>query len=391
MALVPAECPECGGIVKVDNKERLAICQYCGKPFVVKEAIQTFNNYYNNIYHITNNTSHNYGDGAVVNVYEDTHKDFVIEGGVLREYHGESLTPVVPEGVIAIEGGVFANSAITKVTLPSTLKELRSNDKEEAPFSGCKYLEEINLPEGLNLICSSAFCWCENLNSIKIPDSVEWIGGKAFYHCTGLTSITIPNNVSFIGGHAFGACTSLKKVYWNAKSVDICYEYTPIFSAAGTSGSGFELVFSDNVEKIPAYCCSNYSNDSPNIKLVTIGNKVTSIGKCAFYRNKSITSILIPDSVTSIGDSAFACCDNLVSVTIGNGVKRIGEYAFSYCKNLKNLNISFDLLKKYQNCFSVESFREFTRKKGVCQYCGGKFKEGLFSVKCSECYRTKDY
>lgn len=69
MALLPAKCPECGGFVEVDSEKKLGICQHCGQPFVVEDAIQTFNNYYNT----TNNynTTHNYGDGAVVNVFEN--------------------------------------------------------------------------------------------------------------------------------------------------------------------------------------------------------------------------------------------------------------------------------------------------------------------------------
>jgi tetratricopeptide (TPR) repeat protein len=67
--LVPAKCPDCGGFVEVDSEKRLGICQHCGNPFVVEEAVQTFNTYYNT----TNNynTNHNYGEGAVVNVYEN--------------------------------------------------------------------------------------------------------------------------------------------------------------------------------------------------------------------------------------------------------------------------------------------------------------------------------
>lgn len=69
MPFVQAKCPECGGLVEVDNEKRAGLCQHCGQPFVVEDAIQTFNTYYQT----TNNynTTHNYGEGAVVNVYEN--------------------------------------------------------------------------------------------------------------------------------------------------------------------------------------------------------------------------------------------------------------------------------------------------------------------------------
>ena len=34
---------------------------------------------------------------------------------------------------------------------------------------------------------------------------------------------------------------------------------------------------------------------------------------------------------------------------------------------------------------------EYRRKQGLCSYCGGAFKKGLFSTKCRNCGRKKDY
>ena len=101
MPFVQAKCPECGGMLAVDDSKKAANCQFCGEAFIVQEAI---NNY--NTYNITNNnTTHNYGEGSVVNVYEDANKDFVIEAGVLKEYHGESVDVVIPDGVVEIKDG----------------------------------------------------------------------------------------------------------------------------------------------------------------------------------------------------------------------------------------------------------------------------------------------
>ena len=63
-------------------------------------------------------------------------------------------------------------------------------------------------------------------------------------------------------------------------------------------------------------------------------NSVTSIGKYAFCKCSSLTSIEIPNSVTSIGNSAFYDCSSLTSVTIPNSVTSIGEAAFYGCSSL---------------------------------------------------------
>lgn len=68
MPFVQAKCPVCGGMLAVDDTKKAAVCQFCGDAFVVEEAV---NNYITN--NITNNTvNNNIGDGAIVNVYEQS-------------------------------------------------------------------------------------------------------------------------------------------------------------------------------------------------------------------------------------------------------------------------------------------------------------------------------
>lgn len=68
MSLLQAKCTNCGGELTVDDGKKAAVCQFCGEAFIVEEAV---NNYITN--HITNNTvNNNIGDGAVVNVYENS-------------------------------------------------------------------------------------------------------------------------------------------------------------------------------------------------------------------------------------------------------------------------------------------------------------------------------
>lgn len=104
MNLVPAKCPECGGSVKVDRDKKAAICEYCGTPFIVEEAI---NNY------ITNN----------IIVEDQLNRFWVIEGTTLVKYNGASRIVTVPNNVTEIAtGAIIAKEHIEELTIPSTVK-----------------------------------------------------------------------------------------------------------------------------------------------------------------------------------------------------------------------------------------------------------------------------
>ena len=191
----------------------------------------------------------------------------------------------------------------------------------------------------------------------------------------------------------------MTEINWNAISVSDFSSGSNVFYNAGTAGDGITVTFGDSVEKIPAYLFYvSSSSYRPNIKSVTIGNSVTSIGYRAFYNcsgltsvyytgdvagwcgisgldgvmssgrilyingNKvagavvipdgvqsvpsyafnyqtDITSITIPDSVTSIGDYAFSDCSGLTSITIPDSVTSIGSSAFWECSGLTSVTI----------------------------------------------------
>ena len=115
MSFVQAKCPECGGMLAVDADKKAAVCQFCGEAFIVQEAINNYNTYNETINNY--NTTHNYSAGTTVNVYEDKNKDFVVEAGVLKEYHGESVDVYLPENIKSIDLNCFAGQPIETINL----------------------------------------------------------------------------------------------------------------------------------------------------------------------------------------------------------------------------------------------------------------------------------
>ncbi len=216
MALLPAKCPECGGLIEVESENKAANCKYCNSAFIVEEAVNNFNTYFNITYNL--NTTHNYGKGAVVNIFEDKSKDFVIEGGVLKKYQGASVDVVIPDGVVELGYGCFASLKINSVVIPDSVTNIGKN-----AFFNCTNLISIEFPKYLKSIGCQAFASCTNLSSIKIPDSVQVIDEEAFVSCTSLKTVVLPNNSIKVDYRAF--CDTPyynEKLIYKRKSNGLC-------------------------------------------------------------------------------------------------------------------------------------------------------------------------
>lgn len=84
---------------------------------------------------------------------------------------------------------------------------------------------------------------------------------------------------------------------------------------------------------------SPYNQLCSYIHSVTIPQKVTSIGKKAFYDCKNLTTLVLGEDIKTIGNYAFECCTSLTGVTIPQSVTSIGYSAFEGCTNLNPLTI----------------------------------------------------
>ena len=95
---------------------------------------------------------------------------------------------------------------------------------EDLFFSNCTRLEEIILPNTLQIIGEAAFQYCTSLTSITIPEQVTKIENNCFYNA-GLTSIEIPKNVKEIYHSVFSHCSSLESVVVHCDSVNLFGDY----------------------------------------------------------------------------------------------------------------------------------------------------------------------
>ena len=235
-------------------------------------------------------------------------KKFVIKHGSLVDVDTETLVHFlcddilyykIPEDIRKIGANAFSMSTLAGVYIPETIEEIGDNAFENClflknvdfcyhsskpklkkigigAFINCDSLQEIVLPEGLELIETQAFSCCRNLKIVILPDTLMEIKNHAFER-TSLLSITLPVNLRDLGNNAFAGS---KLIAMKSESPLFRIRELSIYNAEGS--------------KLLQY-----------------------YGKDEVYR--------VPDFVQEIGDFAFGFSDALRCIVIPGTVKRIGK------------------------------------------------------------------
>ena len=192
-------------------------------------------------------------------------------------YEGNSTSIEIPNlidgfKVVAIKDAFKSNNIIEEVILPDSLEVIDSY-----AFYQCTKLKKITIQEGVKDINEYAFYNCTSLQSIDLPSSLVNINNHAFYNCNSITSLVIPASVVLIGEGAFGNCSKIESIVFEGDSLE------------------------------------------------TIGNS-------AFYNLSSLTTeVIIPDSVTYIGSYAFRYTKAEFVLSKDSNVTYIGNSAFEGC------------------------------------------------------------
>ena len=87
-------------------------------------------------------------------------------------------------------------------------------DITKIPYAAFKNtaITNINIPNGVTIICSEAFYNCDKLEGVTFSNTLTELQLEAFYDCDKLTAIALPEGVTTIGSWAFGGCALLERV-----------------------------------------------------------------------------------------------------------------------------------------------------------------------------------
>ncbi|MBQ9730178.1 MAG: leucine-rich repeat protein, partial [Clostridia bacterium] len=174
------------------------------------------------------------------------------------------------EGATELGGWTFTGSSVRKVTLPSTVTEIKAGERFvlgtnvlfTGAFAGCVSLQEIDLG-GVTNIGTAAFFGCTNLATVTGLAGVQTVGDYAFYNCNALTALNLAAAEN-IGKFAF---------------------------AVQNGGAAYQSVLMPLVESIGAYA----------------------------FEGGAMSEVSLPATLLSVGDGAFRGAKNLATITVAEG------------------------------------------------------------------------
>ncbi len=231
--------------------------------------------------------------------YTLTDDDVEIVNGIItrytpREPFANIITiPEILDGqeVIGIGMGVFLNSGLIGVYLPSTLQII-----EQSAFSENEILS-LSIPRNVLKIDGNAF-FRNNIKNLFFEDNsrLRYIGWSAFYN-NKITSLVLPDTLNIVEGYAF----SYNRI---ANAINVPDSLQHIGRSAFEGNLIPRLSFNEN--SILSY-----------------------LGAYAFSNNNISNEIFIPLALTEISDYAFVN-NNISKIITHVGIVEYGNGAFAY-------------------------------------------------------------
>ena len=274
-----------------------------------------------------------------------------------------SLTTInLPNSITTIGANAFNGTKLTgPLNIPSSLVSLGDN-----AFHGCGGITGTLLfPGALENISKNAFAGCAGVEEIILPRGVLTISDGAFNNCSGVQRLWLTNSIKTIGASALSGMKSLKKIYFSGSlwdwdtgiqwADDRGYSNFPVGptlteeTASGSCGEALtwslstagDLTVSGTGDMADfAATGAPWAEYRDQIKLVILGQGVTSIGSSAFQDCKNLKTVSLPGSLTALGKAAFLRCGELTNVKLPASLKSVGEDCFTGCEKLVLLDLT---------------------------------------------------
>lgn len=288
---------------------------------------------------------------------ENSH--FKSENGVLFDARMSTLVKypcgknereyAIPSSVKTIDAQAFNGAALENVIMPEGLEVIG-----HGAFEDCKNLLSADMPQSTNTIEGSAFSNCAKLTNVSIPDKVTSVKSFCFAYCVNLRNVHIGNNVKEIDNYAFSHATSLQAFSVSDDNTNFTVNEGILYSKDRTSLVrcplalySDEMILDNDIVSIESHAFANCTY----IKKFRLPAGLKKIGRYAF-EHCSMEGISIPASVEIIDDNAFANCKNLKSFIIPEILTEIPSFMLSHCDSLEYVYIPADITNLGSYAFS---------------------------------------
>ena len=167
-------------------------------------------------------------------------------------------------------------------------------------------------------IGQEAFASCYELEEVTLPQTLEIIKWDAFLDCPMLNSIVIPASVATIENYAVGHCCGLSSIKVDAKN--------PVYDSRNNCNAIIETA----TNTLVAGCLST-----------NIPTTVEKLGDSSFYgifwELEEPVEIAIPEGVTELGEEVFGYCTSLAKISLPSTITGIGNNCFLECVGLEEI------------------------------------------------------
>ena len=315
-------------------------------------------------------------------MYDRTAKKIVIPEGTkqieIEQFKGydEVEEIFLPESIEVINMMAFADcKSLKRINLPNNLSLL-----EPYAFAGCENLEEITIPSSLHYLSAGVFRDCKKLKHLNIHDNINYIDEYALNNCESLEGFDIPSHVTSLGQKALMGCKKIKLIHIPAKldtievgALALMDSLEQIIVDDGnekyfTEDDNSVLISNDGIIIQYAINC-NREEFASGYYVKTYGSRENDLGE-----EEQIESY---EMIYNIADYAFAGAKKLKKIILPSETESIGVKTFSECDNLKELEIYHTpygktLLLNIFGSFREEAdipFERITIPEGVTTLC----------------------
>lgn len=222
-------------------------------------------------------------------------------------------------------------------------------------FYNCGF-SSIDLRSQLKYIGERAFYNCTNLQNITIPDGVEVIADGAFINCTGLKNVNLGNSQKLVIDYdVFNGCNSIERFSIGLNNENYCTDDSGVLYNKDMTGlikyPAAGSLTSYTVNPNTVYINENAFESSSNLQEVILPEDMMSIGSYAFKDCTSLKEANIPDGLVTLCYASFDGCTSVERVVLPESLEILGGYSFRNCLNLK------EVIFNCKNCNYINNFR----------------------------------